>query len=184
MGCDYIGVKELGDVFGFNSRTPCGVRRRSCILDARRRRVSIHAPRVGCDAFILSCISFICLFQFTHPVWGATCTSKYRRTHSVFQFTHPVWGATAKDKPSPPTSVSFNSRTPCGVRLYRLIFIDKLADVSIHAPRVGCDPGTKMGSIDPFRFNSRTPCGVRHKQSIRHVIVPLFQFTHPVWGAT
>ena len=35
-------------------------------------RVSIHAPRVGCDSTIALHSSQIQLFQFTHPVWGAT----------------------------------------------------------------------------------------------------------------
>ena len=33
----------------FNPRTPCGVRRRRCLQSDQRRRISIHAPRVGCD---------------------------------------------------------------------------------------------------------------------------------------
>ena len=56
-------------------------------------------------------------FQFTHPVWGATCKCsalikykycfnsrtpcgvrlrcyRYLGIHHKFQFTHPVWGAT------------------------------------------------------------------------------------------
>ena len=84
----------------------------------------------------------------------------------------------------PSISSCFNSRTPCGVRLYWLIFVNELSDVSIHAPRVGCDPNSpspiycgKDVSIHAprvgcdllafglprraRRFNSRTPCGVR-----------------------
>ena len=102
--------------------------------------VSIHAPRVGCD------VRFHCLslrasaFQFTHPVWGATTTVRSSQTEILqFQFTHPVWGATSKSY----------------IRL-------DVKDVSIHAPRVGCD----FIAWNYFLTEKR------------------FQFTHPVWGAT
>ena len=57
------------------------------------------------------------LFQFTHPVRGATLawvTNPY--TLRVFQFTHPVRGATE----------------------HLIVECDGLT-VSIHAPRAGCD---------------------------------------------
>ncbi len=104
------------------------------------------------------------LFQFTHPVWGATlavlrqflrlevsihaprvgcdtaCNPKQEPTQQ-FQFTHPVWGATPTRFSAPLCLVRFNSRTPCGVRLCRLRLVACLS----------------------HRFNSRTPCGVRHR---------------------
>ena len=103
------------------------------------------------------------VFQFTHPVWGATpvtslvvvflssvsihaprvgCDSLMKRLLMkivLFQFTHPVWGATNYDT--------------------RRI---KHTEVSIHAPRVGCD---------------RIYCSASSADMG-------FQFTHPVWGAT
>ena len=58
-------------------------------------------------------------------------------------------------------SLSFNSRTPGGVRL------------STHILR------TSLGS-----FNSRTPGGVRRDKKRVVVLVHTFQFTHPGRGAT
>ena len=55
----------------------------------------------------------------------------------------------------------FNSRTPCGVRLVR--------------------EGTKERTLC---FNSRTPCGVRLHVPNAGAPSNVFQFTHPVWGAT
>ena len=55
-----------------------------------------------------------------------------------FQFTHPVWGATAN-----------------GAEVLRLW------EVSIHAPRVGCDSDANLTTKQYVGFNSRTPCGVR-----------------------
>ena len=56
-----------------------------------------------------------------------------------FQSTHPVWGATFQQQQS-----------------------RKAKEISINAPRVGCDRG----------------------QELRYVYVTEFQSTHPVWGAT
>ena len=80
------------------------------------------------------------MFQFTHPVWGATlremndtntilsvsihaprvgCDTKgwaKELDNFQFQFTHPVWGATYLKK-----------------------LVPEIWRVSIHAPRVGCD---------------------------------------------
>ena len=145
-------------------------------------------------------------FQFTHPVWGATRRECYRwcrllcfnsrtpcgvrqpprsssRRIRSFQFTHPVWGATSPD-----------------------IRRQYYALVSIHAPRVGCDASrlSRRTSWRSFNsrtpcgvrrrcvlsllgwgcFNSRTPCGVRQFPTMFNDLVDLFQFTHPVWGAT
>ncbi len=78
-----------------------------------------------------------------------------------FQFTHPVWGATPARLLRRSHRRCFNSRTPCGVRQRR------------------CSKPTYLNS-----FNSRTPCGVRHPVHGFCTFSELFQFTHPVWGAT
>ena len=79
----------------------------------------------------------------------------------VFQFTHPVRGATSDANLTVKQYVGFNSRTPCGVRrsavhpsrlqckfqfthpvrgaTKRFIIVRKSTEVSIHAPRAGCD---------------------------------------------
>ena len=104
--------------------------------------VSIHAPRVGCDASATTSNHLSVRFQFTHPVWGATKSGVNDVTkQNKFQFTHPVWGATGK----------YCASASKGV-------------VSIHAPRVGWDVAKQSPlSLDPC-FNSRTPCGVRQPQ--------------------
>ena len=102
----------------------------------------------------------------------------------MFQFTHPVWGATCLVSCYLLCSARFNSRTPCGVRLVSMICpsryivfqfthpvwgatprvsaLEQVIDVSIHAPRVGCDKAIGDISMGDAQF----------------------QFTHPVWGAT
>ena len=103
----------------FNSRTPCGVRLRLHDGVDGGRKVSIHAPRVGCDGATgqtgakgdvsihaprVGCdvasgyYPVSCWFQFTHPVWGVTACLCDRCELQTFQFTHPVWGATRRPR--------------------------------------------------------------------------------------
>ena len=88
--CKHILIGKVS----FNSRTPGGVRQLSRLIGERLPRVSIHAPREGCDSF-----------------WSAVT-----RSVSEFQFTHPGRGATSLSDRETTLSDSFNSRTPGGVR--------------------------------------------------------------------
>ena len=114
--------RRVGDtvytLLNFNPRTPCGVRPHGRRIFQRLCRISIHAPRAGCDVsntltFRTSTISIhapragcdpthtdfssaLWEFQSTHPVRGATAQlSDQARPWSSFQSTHPVRGATA-----------------------------------------------------------------------------------------
>ena len=127
----------------------------------QRQLVSIHAPRTGCDSSTVSGCVASSSFQFTHPARGATVKLLRCASPSRFQFTHPVWGAT-------------------GIGQLHLT----LPNVSIHAPRVGCDDDWRSRPSATCCFNSRTPCGVRLIDVIATISSNLFQFTHPVWGAT
>ena len=100
-----------------------------------------------------------------------------------FQFTHPGRGATPTIRMIVLRDLSFNSRTPGGVRHYNIddfngdsMFqfthpgrgatefepIPECAvSVSFHAPREGCDWCWIFFRLLWSRFNSRTPGGVR-----------------------
>ena len=78
-----------------------------------------------------------------------------------FQFTHPGRGATDFDD------------------LRRRSF-----DVSIHAPREGCDSPPLACPTACQGFNSRTPGGVRLSLPMSFRLCVTFQFTHPGRGAT
>ena len=62
-------------LLGFNSRTPCGVRQWARMNEMQDK-----------------------MFQFTHPVRGATSTGIRNLRNRAFQFTHPVRGATSMPK--------------------------------------------------------------------------------------
>ena len=145
---------------GFNSRTPGGVRldsRSTIVLSYKFQfthpgrgatyqkwvaqlgeKVSIHAPREGCDGIQGSRLRRYYEFQFTHPGRGATSSGAESR---------------------PPTGVSIHApREGCDRGGLDRIYHEY---VSIHAPREGCDPIGYHPLLHRRGFNSRTPGGVR-----------------------
>ena len=145
----------------FNSRTPCGVRP-SKSRPARlpdwfqfthpvwgatlsgggspiQNVVSIHAPRVGCDPRHVWRIHASRSFNSRTPCGVRLRLPSALSSPPTFQFTHPVWGATPCCSAPAPAPQGFNSRTPCGVRQLPPVLRSHLSQVSIHAPRVGCD---------------------------------------------
>ena len=82
-----------------------------------KKRISIHAPIVGCDLHLFVINSARWLFQSTHPSWGATVIALER------------WNIVAY----------FNPRTHRGVRRWQELQWCNGSSISIHAPIVGCD---------------------------------------------
>ena len=125
-------------------------------------KVSIHAPREGCDEGGMSNYIAEIMFQSTHPVRGATYPiydEKHRE--ELFQSTHPVRGATE--------TAAYRAR---GLR------------VSIHAPREGCDQRILPTPRIRGRFQSTHPVrGATNRWQIKSQ-PRWFQSTHPVRGAT
>ena len=149
-------------------------------------RVSIHAPREGCDndGYLTHISRYT--FQFTHPGRGATlkrkafvltiCSSFNSRTPGgvrlasgslsssvgmVFQFTHPGRGATHRVGRSLTKATKFQFTHPGRGATALSRSIQPLSCVSIHAPREGCDSKQTASPYTAFCFNSRTPGGVR-----------------------
>ena len=116
-GCDFVRSHPASPPRYFNPRTPCGVRLYYNQFRGQPLTISIHAPRAGCD-----------------PQRRTPC-----RRWSRFQSTHPVRGATRTTRTSTPRSSDFNPRTPCGVRLVGVHRRVYGVLISIHAPRAGCD---------------------------------------------
>ena len=149
----------------------------------QRLGISIHAPRMGCDFIYnrrtpqgnhfnprtpygvrLTECAFVTVgnkFQSTHPVWGATWLIVLYTGMRPFQSTHPVWGATVYS---------------CDA--------DQGREISIHAPRMGCDRIASALLAHMMDFNPRTPYGVRPLNLLTIRPPRTFQSTHPVWGAT
>ena len=117
-------------------------------------------------------------------MWGATFKGIRKLDEPWFQFTHPVWGATLVTS-SIPHDLDVSIHAPrVGCDLRQRVSTTAHRCVSIHAPRVGCDYKTLEEKKLIACFNSRTPCGVRLRPSSINTHTMMFQFTHPVWGAT
>ena len=72
--CDRARASMAGSSFGFNPRTPCGVRRDSSLVPGRQVQ-----------------------FQSTHSLWSATKLLRIEmRRYLRFQSTHSLWSATSK----------------------------------------------------------------------------------------
>ena len=97
-------------------------------------RISIHAPREGCDATPRPRAVQAHSFQSTHPVRGATPQRLCLPALLSFQSTHPVRGATRTQTQKDPVN-----------------------QISIHAPREGCDKSSNSASSTAHKFQSTHP---------------------------
>ena len=178
---DEIAFK-VGDVH-FNPRTPCGVRRcrsrptrrsrrtfqsthpvrgatRRGAPYQRCRRISIHAPRAGCDV-VLQRHRQPLRISIHAPRAGCDVRSDaYARSHQDFNPRTPC-GVRLDPARISCFCANFNPRTPCGVRPHQSTTAHKMGD-----------------------FNPRTPCGVRLIVSKVDTGGEPFQSTYPVRGAT
>ena len=138
VGCDMWIICLLRSRRCFNSRTPCGVRQINQVMLAKRASFNSRTP---CGVRLKPMIhrTRYHLFQFTHPVWGATDTGVViELPFNSFNSRTPC-GVRPGRKLCTISKMSFNSRTPCGVRRPVGRYSQSPSKVSIHAPRVGCD---------------------------------------------
>ena len=101
----------------FNPRTPCGVRPGDGVMDRQGMKISIHAPRVGCDVMREGGVVIAKVFQSTHPVWGATANGDKDHRRQQISIHAPRVGCDVTFPMFAPSPSNFNPRTPCGVRL-------------------------------------------------------------------
>ncbi len=159
--CDEICNDYKNQQYGFNPRTPCGVRlsdwfspcpanqfqsthslrSATCFSGIRKtcRKVSIHALLAECDSLRMKQLVDVLAFQSTHSLRSATC-----------------W-------------------------LYRTV---RPAVVSIHALLAECDEAFQSACNCWKGFNPRTPCGVRLRHCGRETWIKRFQSTHSLRSAT
>ena len=170
----------------FNPRTPCGVRPQH--LRCRRRYRDYFNPRTPCGVrrrvYRLLEPGRI-NFNPRTPCGVRRLTPPTLERATLFQSTHPVWGATVGVLADALNWADFNPRTPCGVRpACATTLVVPATNISIHAPRVGCDMLRRWPVVSTIYFNPRTPCGVRQSTILHNCAWSEFQSTHPVWGAT
>ena len=102
-------------------------------------RVSIHAPRAGCDKLVRIILDLLSEFQFTHPVRGATAALHLLTDQGLVSIHAPRAGCDILDRePIAELGVSIHApRAGCDIHVG--IAINGTKAVSIHAPRAGCD---------------------------------------------
>ena len=109
--------------------------------------------------------------------------SSFRVDHR-FQSTHPVWGATVNARASQSClDISIHApRVGCDGSRHKIHHIEW--SISIHAPRVGCD-GRGGGIHQGAGISIHAPrVGCDDRSCDHHLTQHRFQSTHPVWGAT
>ena len=141
----------------FNSRTPGGVRQNSVKISSMSKkfqfthpgrgatlrasgvllltRVSIHAPREGCDSIYPRLLRLRRQVSIHAPREGCDEVAPQRCLHLL----------------------RFNSRTPGGVRLTGVVPSELFGTVSIHAPREGCDCESDYPPLGLFPFQFTHP---------------------------
>ena len=145
--------------------------------------ISIHAPRMGCDRSSASASTATMHFNPRTPYGVRRDPESKLIAGATFQSTHPVWGATTYLRPILPIQkISIHAPRmgcdPCPQGL------SQDARISIHAPRMGCDYVSVIKTYVRQHFNPRTPYGVRLASARDRGTTCAFQSTHPVWGAT
>ena len=147
----------------FNPRTPRGVRLHGLSDFCMSVKISIHAPREGCDAMRSWLIVAAETISIHAPREG--CDTNLAAT---------IGGRN-----------NFNPRTPRGVRQQRFDTLGHVPRISIHAPREGCDGAVPAASAGAWAISIHAPregCDVGNK--LMHRGRNKFQSTHPARGAT
>ena len=140
----------------FNPRTPRGVRLRASLQDAGIDRISIHAPREGCDRLTGVRSRWTRDFNPRTPRGVRLDASGQEGSGLLFQSTHPARGAT-------PQAVL-------------ILYLD--AVISIHAPREGCDERLDLFSALRAKFQSTHPARGATANFTKEQRVCLAQFAY------
>ena len=146
--------------------------------------VSIHAPREGCDVDSEERTVVVDGFNSRTPGGVRHKGGVGKTTTSVFQFTHPGRGATRSRGATPSPRCMFQFTHPGRGATLKKAVRHLYDNVSIHAPREGCDDATTT-TIQPLtEFQFTHPGRGATHSSERLGYLPTFQFTHPGRGAT
>ena len=187
VGCDVLHAIELCLISDFNPRTPCGVRP-APFRKPRRRMLNFNPrtpcgvrpgtgdavpdhqdfnPRTPCGVRLRSGIPAIAsgTFQSTHPVRGATRTQSVRRCCKCnFNPRTPCGVRRCRSRPTRRSRRTFQSTHPVRGATRSRAEDQAGQEISIHAPRAGCDAARRTLSAVSAHFNPRTPCGVRREE--------------------
>ena len=179
----FLSIVDLIYCFGFNPRTPCGVRLHKVSIRVKGKSFNPRTP-CGVRRVIVDCTLAAVQFQSTHSLRSATGNKTMSNQINLFQSTHSLRSATRCGGRTFPGLLCFNPRTPCGVRQASHSQLFPLPIVSIHALLAECDLTPAQCETYEAGFNPRTPCGVRLKSTIERNKTMKFQSTHSLRSAT
>ena len=148
----------------FNPRSPDGERLRHIPFDLPVKAISIHAPRMGSDLFLVSGFHSREAFQSTLPGWGATVRlALWDLACRVFQSTLPGWGATTRSGSESPLPEYFNPRSPDGERPMIYFSFSSVALFQSTLPGWGATSPLAACRRHRRHFNPRSPDGERRR---------------------
>ena len=138
--------------------------------------VSIHAAQAGCDRTAVNKISRMHTFQFTQPKRAATKPKELHNLTTLVSIHAAQADCDAEKRAISAEKISFNSRSPSGLRLpftsagspcfssnsrspsgLRQIYQSLFEKVSIHAAQVGCDAHFVIIGFNSFVFQFTQP---------------------------
>ena len=167
----------------FNPRTPRGVRRADTRVASRDKRISIHAPREGCDG--VGGLPFGLVDISIHAPREGCDWCRWTSLWSCGYFnprTPRGVRPTFRWRDGPPGN--FNPRTPRGVRLFRFPHIvSAIAHFNPRTPR-GVRPTPSQHPAAQRGFQSTHPARGATSQLVLRTVQCAFQSTHPARGAT
>ena len=154
--------KYILPIKSFNSRTPGGVRRIHA-KSKEQAKVSIHAPREGCDHCPKARSRYSYCFNSRTP-GGVRLYFPYPHRSKWQVSIHAPREGCDVGVVARPVEVEVSIHAPregCDRPLADEVV---LLTVSIHAPREGCDRSMTSRPLRSPSFNSRTPGGVRRRR--------------------
>ena len=146
-------------------------------------QISIHAPRAGCDP---TRVRPPIRWAISIHVPRAGCDRRaLTQVETLSISIHvPRAGCDEKHMQSIARCANFNPRTPCGVRLTPQTALAYMLDISIHVPRAGCDLHLDLHGL-VFVISIHVPRAGCDRSSVHSSLISgSFQSTYPVRGAT
>ena len=132
-------------------------------------QISIHASRMGCDTLDIARRAVTYRdFNPRIPYGMRQRSFDFRCVIIAFQSTHPVWDATQAQDTQAWLDANFNPRIPYGMRLAAHVDLRRVAVISIHASRMGCDFHNMQCWRTSCDFNPRIPYGMRQQRRYHH----------------
>ena len=142
-------------------------------------------PAWGSDAWGYNLAAITKSFQSTLPAWGSDTALRHRVADlEEFQSTLPAWGSDVSVPASSEARACFNPRSPRGGATHDGGRAGRVADVSIHAPRVGERQVVQGDETRDAGVSIHAPrVGERPGDDVTRHLLNLFQSTLPAWGS-